>query len=574
MARTGKQSERDLSSVAGLRGFLKLLAPQWKLALAILACNFALSYANVYLPKTIKILNDKVFPGKDSKMLMQVVGIVVGIYVARNVLFFFSRLATTVMSERTTVALRGRVVEHITRLNLAYIAERSPAKLLARAMDDVAKVQDFIQSEIPEALINICTVIGTLYCIFKMNSHLAGMAVAMLPVYFIVQRFFKARIAKGSYGASECGSTVSARVVEVLLGASVVKATGSEERENAAFRSQMQNAYKANVRLQFWHTLNKVAVDLCIGLCVGATILYGSRQVFANSMSTGDFMAFYGYVMMLFPLAANLTVKAGKIAGVFSSLNRVDEVLRQKQDFIDAPDAADWINPEGAISIEAATFGYGKNPLILRGATMSIAAGERAVIEGGSGSGKSTLAALIGRMMDPTEGAVKLDGKDVRTMKMAGLRRHVAYVQQEPFLFGGTIRENIRYANPHASDGQVELAAQAVLADEFIKELPSGLDTRIGEGGVVLSLGQRVQISLARAVLQDPKILILDDPFSSLDEATAQAIEPRLNKLMEGRTTIIATGKPSSLTVGADRHFKVFKGQVYEVGAKRQLAAS
>jgi ATP-binding cassette subfamily B protein len=339
----------------------------------------------------------------------------------------------------------------------------------------------------------------------------------------------------------ERSADVGSFLIETLQAMRVVVASNAQRRETDRFRRLNDRFIEALLSMQRATYLSGGAPGLLLSLGTAAVFLYGGGRVIAGTLTLGTFAAFMAYQMRLMaPIQALMGLYAG-IATARVSWRRVEEILDEKPDVVEASDAVDVGHVRGEIHLEDVTFAYDRGAPVLEGATLHVEPGETVAVVGASGSGKSTIADLLLRLIDPDRGTVRLDGRDLRTMKFADLRRHVVLLEQSPLVFHASIAENIRYGRPDASIEEVRAAAQAAGLDEAVRAWPAGYDTIVGERGLALSAGERQRVAIARALLANPAVLVLDEPTAALDPETERVVAMGFETFMRGRTTILIT---------------------------------
>lgn len=466
--------------------------------------------------------------------------------------------------------LRNEVYAKLQAQSLAYHHEHRAGDLVSRVIGDVDVLQEVVLNGTDSVLSNAYSFLIVAGSLIALQPMLG--IITMLPIVTVgvVVRLFNIRIKRLYRAGRDRLGDVSARLQENLQGMMVVQAYAQEGREAERFRESTE-AYR---EVQF-QAVNARTTILPMGQFVGfiSNILavgVGAWLILRGHFTVGGLVAYRGYWWQLFAPISQLAqindlIQRGAAAG-----SRVFELLDEPVSVDDAPDAVTLERVEGRVTLEEVQFGYGERP-VLRGVSLEIRPGEVVALVGGSGAGKSTLVSLVPRFWDPRGGRVLVDGRDVRAIKRASLRRHIGMVLQETFLFSGTILDNVRYARPDATLEEARAAAKAANALQFIEEeLPNGWSTEIGERGVKLSGGQRQRISIARAFLTDPEILILDEATSAVEPESEWIIQQALDRLMKGRTTLIISHR-LSIVRGADRIVVLEGGQIAEEGTHEEL---
>ncbi|MFK7960910.1 MAG: ABC transporter ATP-binding protein [Phycisphaerales bacterium] len=485
-------------------------------------------------------------------------------YVARNALFYGSRMRATRVSEDVGVRLRRRLFEHLQRLGLRYYRSNQPGRVSARLMDDTYKVQGFVQDKLPTLVRYAIELVVLLVVIFTVNWRLALAATLVLPLHFWTWRRFRGPIRRSHSEAQEHIADAHAGIVESFLGIEVVKGFGAEERESENFSQAIDASRKSTIRTQRYHFTQKVVADLLVGLGTVLLVGYGAWEVFQGRMTGGGFLMFFWYVKMLYPAVLEVISGTGHLARATSSVERVHELLDEP--VVDRAGRGDGVAElgelRGRIEYRDLNFRYeADGPMVLTGVRMTIEPGEHVAITGHSGAGKSTLISMLPRFNEPTSGQVLIDGRPADTIEVGALRGLFGFVFQDLFLFNASIRDNLRYARPDASDDEIIEACRATGADAFIRRLPDGYETVIGDPGGELSRGEKQRLTIARAVVRDPRVLVIDEATASIDPEAAHEIIRALLQRMVGRTVIMVTHDPTMIDL-VDRVITIESGRV------------
>ena len=494
--------------------------------------------------------------------------LIVGVAVARLALSVARRLVAGKVSLAIEYDLRTLLYAHLQKLELGFFAGQQTGQLMSRATVDLSSVRFFLGYGLVFILQSALTILLGAAAMFFLSPALAALALIPVPFVVVVATRYGRRSRPVLQEVQQRIAEVTADVEENISGVRVVKAFAAEPRQRARFRSNVGRVFdQAMVGTRLRAFYNPFLAFLPnLGLAV--ILLVGGRQVINGTLSLGDFTAFYTYLLMMIGPMRMLGVALGLAQRASASGARLFEILDREPEIVSGPAAMP--DGRGHVELRDVTFGYGSGPDALRHVTLDVEAGSTVALVGATGSGKSTLVQLLSRLYDPTSGSVSIDGADVRSVDVVALRREVAVVDDDPFLFSDTVAGNIAYARPDASRADIERAAERAQAAEFINELPNGYDTRVGERGLTLSGGQRQRIAIARALLADPRVLILDDATSSVDATTEREIKAALREAMEGRTTFVIAHRLSTIAL-ADDIVVLEKGRLVARGSHDEL---
>ncbi|GAC1313712.1 MAG: hypothetical protein NVSMB12_05700 [Acidimicrobiales bacterium] len=468
--------------------------------------------------------------------------------------------------------LRHRLFAHLQRLHFAFHDQAQTGALMARAASDLQQInQLFIL--IPISIANALTVLGVAVLLVMINARLAFLALVLLPLLNVVAKRFSTKLHPAAMGLQAELSSLSGAVEETLSGMRVVKGFGAEPVFAGRMLARADDVYDQAVDVARIRARYLPLLDFLPALSTVAVIWYGGHQVLAGHLRTGELVAFYAYVLMLItPLRMTGNVVAQAQRAVAAG-ERIDEILTTDPLIIDRAHPTPLPDGRGELHFDGVEFAYDDGTEVLDGLDLRLRPGEAVALVGATGSGKSTVAKLVPRFYDVTAGRVTLDGVDIRELPLGELRRAIGIVFEDTFLFSDTIRANIAFADPRADDAVVERAARLAGAHDFIVGLPDGYATHIGERGFSLSGGQRQRLALARAILADPRVLILDDATSSVDPTKEHEIRGALLEVMQGRTTIVIAHRPATIAL-ADRVVLLADGRVAADGTHEALLAT
>jgi len=474
---------------------------------------------------------------------------------------------------RMVFKLRCALFEKIQRLSLRFHDNTTVGDSLYRVAWDSYSIQAIFNTGLIPALTAIVTLLGVGAMLISRDWLIAVAGLGVCIILAMLVRKLDRPMTQSSMKVHERESEITTRVQEALSGIRAVQAFGREAFETQRFKDHAESSLRASLRLTVLQTASQTFVGLLLAAGTALLIFVCAYRVLQGRLSTGDVVLSVAYMAMLFRPLEALANTAAYVQGAVAGARRVFLILDAVPDVADAPNAVELPDRSGGeVEFRDVSFAYRQGEMVLQRISFQIPSGMTLALVGPSGAGKTTLVSLLMRFYDPTIGMILLDGRDLRTIKINSLRRNVALVLQDPVLFGSTIAENISYGLAGATQDQIEAAARAAGAHEFIADLPQGYDTRISERGVSLSGGQRQRISIARAFLKDAPILIMDEPTSALDAQTETHLLEALERLKRGRTTIIIAHRLSTIR-GADRIAVMANGKIVEVGTHEDLSA-
>ncbi len=466
--------------------------------------------------------------------------------------------------------VRTDLYSHLQRLSLKFHDARRSADSSFRVAYDSQSIQTIYNKGFTNIFASVIALIGTFIVMLRLDWVLTLLSLAIVPLIVGAIYFFARRIRSESTSIQEHESAVLAQAQEGLSSIRMVHAFGREDFEVRQFHQQAQQSLQANLRLTLTNVNSALVISTLMVIGTAAMYYVGTLHVLAGTLSLGSLLVFSAYLLMLYQPLESLTYTAWAMEGATAGAKRCFEVLDSQDDVRDAPNAVDISSAKGAIAFRSVNFGYAESRIVLRDINLSIAPNQIVGLVGGTGAGKSTLLSLVPRLYDPTTGSVMLDGRDVREITKKSLRAQIAIVLQDTLLFSTTVRENIAYGRPDATEEEIIEAARRAQADEFIRQMPQGYSNLVGERGGHLSVGQRQRIGIARAFLKNAPILLLDEPTSALDPSTEAAIMETIKELMRGRTTLIATHRLATIH-NLDQIIVLEHGRIIEQGRGPEL---
>src|SRR6266702_5299376 len=468
--------------------------------------------------------------------------------------------------------LRTDLYAHLQRLSLKFHDARRSADSSFRVAYDSQSIQTIYNKGFTNIFASVIALIGTFIVMLRLDWVLTLLSLAIVPLIVGAIYFFARRIRSESTSIQEQESAVLAQAQEGLSSIRMVHAFGREDFEVRQFQQQAQQSLQANLKLTLTNVNSALVISTLMVIGTAAMYYVGTLHVLAGILSLGSLLVFSAYLLMLYQPLESLTYTTWAMEGATAGAKRCFEVLDRQDDVVDSPEAVAISSSEGALAFQSVSFGYAQDRHVLRNLDLDIKPNQIVGLVGGTGAGKSTLLSLVPRFYDPTAGSITLDGRELRDITKKTLRAQVAIVLQDTLLFSTTVRENIAYGRPDATEEEIVNAARRAQADDFIRQLPNDYTSLVGERGGHLSVGQRQRIGIARAFLKNAPILLLDEPTSALDPATEAAIMETIKELMRGRTTLIATHRLATIH-DVDRIVVVERGRIVEQGRGTELLA-
>ncbi|MEZ4642911.1 MAG: ABC transporter ATP-binding protein [Chloroflexota bacterium] len=467
---------------------------------------------------------------------------------------------------------RSKLFRHLHTLTLNFHNNYSVGRLMSRLISDVGVLQDFVTWSITGLFRSFFTLIGIIIAMLVLNWQLALVTFAVLPLMIILTNYWQVRVRDAYRATRQRLSLINGYLNESISGIRVTKSFTREDKNRQHFDDLNYAYFDANVDATRLSAIFFPGVDFMGSLATALVVGVGGWLVLGDSLTTGTLIAFVLYINRFFDPIRELAQRYNTFQATMAASERIFDLLDNEPDIIDQPDAKELPPIQGHVIFDNVQFGYKDNDLVLKGISLEAQPGQRIALVGETGAGKSTIIRLLARFFEVNNGALLIDGHDVRQVTQASLRSQLGIVLQDTFLFAGTIADNIRYGRLDATDADVQWAAEMVGAHAFISRLPEGYNTDVGESGVNLSVGQRQLISFARALLADPRILILDEATSSVDTTTEKLIQQALDTLMNGRTSFVIAHRLSTI-VNADQIVVLDNGRIVEQGTHAELLA-
>ncbi|PKN35562.1 MAG: lipid A export permease/ATP-binding protein MsbA [Deltaproteobacteria bacterium HGW-Deltaproteobacteria-19] len=517
----------------------------------------------------VKPALDDIFVERNASMLQWIPLAIIAIYLVKGVCTYAQSIIMNWIGQRIVTDLRNHLYNQIQRQSLSFFTKNPTGVLMSRITFDVNYIQGAVSEAITSLMKDSFTILCLVFVVFWRDWKLAIIAMVVFPLTVYPISRFGRKIRKAVTGAQITMGSLTSLLQETITGARIVKAFCMEAYENKRFAKESENLLKLFMKAVSVNALSSPLMEFLGGIGIAVIIFYGGWQVIHGTSTPGTFFSFLAALIMLYEPIKRLTATNNQIQQGISAAERVFAIVDAVPEIRNRPDAVELPNITKGIDIQDVTFRY-EEDTVLRNINLSIRAGETLALVGMSGGGKTTLVNLIPRFYDVSEGSILIDGRDIREATIESLRGQIGIVTQQTILFNDTVRNNIAYGNQKASEEDLIAAARAANAHDFISKLPNGYDTLIGEQGMKLSGGERQRISIARAILKDAPILILDEATSSLDTEAEIEVQEALENLMKGRTTLVIAHRLSTIR-NADRIIVLVNGAIIEEGNHETL---
>ena len=561
---------KEFQEKSSLQIFLSYFKPHKRLFIMDLACALMISVIDLAFPFVSRWCMYELLPNSAYSAFFAVMAVVFVAYILRSILTFVICYWGHTFGILVEADIRRDLFRHMQELSFDYFDRNRTGQLMSRLTADLFDITELAHHGPEDIFISGVTIVGALIIMFTIQWQLALVIAVILPIFFLVVWKCRKSMQAASAKVKQRTATINADIESGLSGIRTAKAFANEKAELKKFEDS-NDSFKTSKR-QFHKAMGRFNATMEFFLCIlsVAVIAVGGLLIMQGKMDTVDLITFSLYITTFVNPVRKLSTFAELFANGTAGLGRFIELMREEPAMRDAPDAAVLERVEGRIDVERVSFAYQDNPEVLHDVELHIQPGETVAVVGSSGGGKSTLCQLIPRFYDVTEGAVRIDGHDVRQVTQESLRRNVGVVQQDVFLFAASILDNIRYGRPGATEEEVAQAARMAEIYDDIVAMPDGFNTYVGERGVLLSGGQKQRISIARIFLKNPPVLILDEATSALDSVTEAKLQETFEKLSQGRTTIIIAHRLSTVR-NADRIAVVEEGEIRELGSHEEL---
>lgn len=532
--------------------------------LLISACTSAMGYL-------LKPVIDKIFVNRDAQGLMLFPLLVIVVFLVKSLGTYGQDYFMNYVAQDIIRRLRNKLYDRIQDLPLAFFLNERTGVLMSRITSDVNVLRSMVSTAVTGTLRDTSTIIGLACIIIYMNWRLALIAFVVLPVAFLPVVRLGRKVRRVSTGCQVAMGDMSAFLHETLAGNKIVKAFGMEDHEKRRLHAKTEKLFRLEMKGVVVRSLSSPVMEFFGGLAIAFVIWYGGWEVIRGISTPGTFMSFLTCTMLMYDPIRKLSHLNNSLQQGMAAADRIYDIIETPSDIEDPDHPRPLENHPHALAFDGVTFSYGEKD-VLQDVQLNVDTGQVLALVGMSGGGKSTLANLIPRFYDVTGGRILIDGVDIREFAVADLRRQIAIVTQEPILFNETVRDNIAYGNPGANETQIVAAAKAAFAHDFITRFPKGYDTMIGELGGRLSGGEKQRLCIARALIKDAPILILDEATSSLDSEAESVVQKALENLMQGRTTVVIAHRLSTIAA-ADQIAVIVGGHIVETGTHETLLA-
>ena len=563
---------KDYRTRSPLRIFLSYFKPHWKLFSLDMGCAILIALVDLAFPLVSRAALYQWLPEKNYRVFFVVMAVVALAFVLRAVLYYIVTYWGHTFGIRVEADIRRDLFRHMQMLGFDFYDRNRTGQLMSRLTTDLFELTELAHHGPEDLTISVITIVGALAVMFTIEWRMALIVMAIIPVFLAVLMLLRGGMSRASVAAKQKTGAINAEIESGLSGIRTVKAFGNETIQQQRF--DCANETFKTAKRGFHREMGRfnATMELFVTLLNVAVIAGGGWLIMGERMDYVDLITFSLYITTFITPVRKLANFAELFSNGFAGLHRFIELMSTEPTIADAPDAVTMEHVRGAVDVKDVSFTYDGAEEVLHHVDLHVAVGETVAVVGPSGGGKSTLCQLIPRFYDVTEGEIDIDGVDVRRLRLADLRRAVGVVQQDVFLFADTVRENIRYGRPDATDEEVEAAAKRAEIYDDILAMPQGFDTYVGERGTLLSGGQKQRVAIARVFLKDPPILILDEATSALDSVTESKIQHAFDMLAKGRTTLIIAHRLSTIR-GADRILVVQEGCITEQGSHEELLA-
>ena len=552
---------------------LSYIKPYLPRLIAAAICTVLAAAGNLYVPWIIKDVIDSVLAEKNAEMLNIIAAGIIIIFFIRGVCFYGQNYLMSYVGERVIIDIRSAVYEKLQRLSVSFYDKNKTGTIMSYVTNDVSALQAAMVQNTIDMITEGSVLIGSITAMVYLDWKLTLFTFCTFPFVLWLMDFFGKRIRKSGRRIQECTADITSILQETVSSARVIKSFVREDYEIERFCNQNFANFRANMKNAQLMALLTPVIEFVAAIGVTAIIWYGGHGVINGDLTAGSLVAFLVYAVNISNPVKRLTRVVGSIQKALAAAQRVFDVLDMKEEIAEIPGAKALPQIEGSVEFKDVSFAYDKGEPVLKDVSFKAEPGEVIAIVGPSGAGKSTIANLLPRFYDTTAGSISIDGNNIAEVKVASLREQVGIVPQETVLFNGSLYDNILYGRLEATREEVEAAAKAANAHNFIMEFPNGYETMLGDRGLNLSGGQRQRIAIARAILKNPRVLVLDEATSALDTESERIVQEALDRLMVGRTSFVIAHRLSTIK-NADKILVLQRGRIVETGTHDELMAN
>lgn len=560
------------NKINSYKRLLSYLWPYKKLLILSVVFMLFVALSNLVVPWIIKDVIDQVLEQKDLRMLYLVIVAILVTFFIRALTTFGHRYLMGYIGQAVIMDIRNVLYHHLQVLSISYYDRRRTGDIMSNLTNDIAALQTAIVVDFISLVQESAIFIGSFASMIYLQWKLTVLCLIIVPLVSYVIKFFGRKLHTSGRVVQECLADVTSMLQETIQGVRIVRSFNRGSYEEKRFEKINRSSFSATVRSIRQQSQMTPFVEFLAAIAVCAIIWYGGVSVIDGVMTTGELIAFLIYAINLANPTRRVAESVGNIQKSLAAADRVFAILDEQPEVQDKPDAKQLIIKRGRVEAKQVSFSYEKENPVLVDLNFIAEPGQTIALVGPSGSGKTTVANLLPRFYDVSAGAICIDGMDIRDVTVGSLRENIGLVPQDTLLFNTTIKENVLYGRLDATDEEVWAAIKAANAENFIRELPHGIDTKVGDRGLVLSGGQRQRIAIARAILKDPAILILDEATSALDTESEKIVQDALDKLMVGRTSFVIAHRLSTVK-NADQILVLNKGRIEEQGTHEELMA-
>ena len=551
---------------------LKYIKPYTNRVLIAVFCTMLASAAQLSIPMMVKDMIDEVLAAKDTGMLNYLCATIIGIYLLRGLFFFGQSYLMAYAGQRVVIDLRRDVYKKLNSLSLSFFEKNKTGVIMSYVTNDVSAMQMAMIQSVIELFTEGVVLIGSIIMMLTLDWKLTLFSFATFPLVLKIANIFGKKIRASGHRIQERTADLTSILQETISSARVIKSFVREDYELDRFGKENMRTFSANMKNAREGAILTPTIEFIVAIGVTIILWYGGNEVIAGHTTAGALVAFLLYAVNISNPIKRLTKVYAEIQRALAAAQRVFYIIDLEPEIKDAPDAKQLPAVHGDVEFKNVDFAYNAGDLVLEDLSFKAKAGQLVAIVGPSGAGKTTISGLIPRFYDVTDGGIFIDGIDIREVTLPSLREQIGIVPQETVLFNGTIYENILYGRLDATKEEVEAAARFANAETFIKELPDGYDTMLGDRGVNVSGGQRQRLAIARAILKNPRILVLDEATSALDTESEKIVQEALDRLLVGRTSFVIAHRLSTIQ-RADIILVLDKGRLVEYGTHDELLA-